>query len=106
VHLYDEGREVVENEQLGVQGRPGLKREAVAEVMKQQGRLSKAEMLRQRIRHFSDGAVLGGREFVEEAFQEWRDWFSARRTSGARPIPGLGNDDDDEFFSWRGERSS
>jgi putative transposase len=102
VHLYDEGREVVGNDQLGVKARPGLKREAVAEVMKEQGQLPKAKPLRQRIRHLSDGAVFGGRVFVEEVFGEFRKWFSERRATGARPIQGVG--DEDEFFSWWNRR--
>jgi putative transposase len=92
VHLYNEGREVVGNEQMGVKGRPGLKREAVAEVMKQQGQLSEAELLGQRVRHFSDGAVLGGQEFVEATFREWKAWFGARRRVGAHPLGMIGSE--------------
>jgi len=49
--------------------------------------LSKADLLRCRVRYFSDGLVLGSRDFVEKAFEEKRDWFGAKRKSGARGIP-------------------
>jgi putative transposase len=35
------------------------------------------------------GAVLGSREFVEGIFRERRDWFGARRKTGARRVRGL-----------------
>ncbi|MDB4265371.1 transposase [bacterium] len=49
--------------------------------------LSKADLLRCRVRYFSDGLVLGSRDFVEKAFEEKREWFGAKRKSGARGIP-------------------
>ncbi len=52
------------------------------------------EVLRLRLRHMTDGVILGTRGFVEERFVEYRERFGARRRSGARrlrgvPLPGL-----------------
>ncbi len=52
--------------------------------------LSIAEMLKYRIRYFSDGAVIGSREFVNEAFASARDRFGGKRTEGARRLRGNG----------------
>jgi REP element-mobilizing transposase RayT len=45
-------------------------------------------MLRCRIRYFSDGAVMGSKAFVNEAFSASRERFSARRKDGARRMKG------------------
>jgi hypothetical protein len=47
-------------------------------------------MLRHRVRYFADGAVIGGREFVDEVFASARERFSPGRTSGARRLRGNG----------------
>ena len=52
--------------------------------------LSMAKMLRCRVRYFTDGAVIGTREFVNEAFTDARDRFSERRKDGARRMRGSG----------------
>ncbi len=54
----------------------------------QRGRLSLADALRCQVRYFSEGTVLGSREFVEEVYREQREAFGARRRSGARPLRG------------------
>lgn len=41
-----------------------------------------------RIRHFTDGVAIGGRDFIDGFFQEKRDRFGSKRTTGARPIRG------------------
>jgi REP element-mobilizing transposase RayT len=46
------------------------------------------KMLRCRVRYFSDGAVIGSREFVDGVFRACRDRFGARRKSGARKLRG------------------
>jgi len=52
--------------------------------------LSVAKMLRCRVRYFTDGAVIGSKEFVNEAFAGARERFSERRTDGARRMRGSG----------------
>ncbi len=51
-----------------------------------QGRLTTAELLRHRVRHFTQGLALGSREWVEQVFVENRDSFGAGRKSGARRL--------------------
>ncbi len=50
--------------------------------------LGMAKMLRCRIRYFTDGAVIGGREFVNEAFANARERFGPKRKDGARKLKG------------------
>jgi len=52
--------------------------------------LSMAKMLRCRVRYFTDGAVIGSKEFVNEAFSEARERFTAKRKDGARKMKGNG----------------
>ena len=48
-----------------------------------------AKMLRCRVRYFTDGAVIGSKEFVNEAFKNARERFSAKRKDGARKMRGV-----------------
>jgi len=48
-------------------------------------------VLRLRVRYFTDGVVLGTRNYVNEVFVEYRDRFGPRRKSGARKLRGLGD---------------
>ncbi len=52
--------------------------------------LGMAEMLRCRVRYFTDGAVIGSKEFVNEAFASARERFGAKRKDGARAMRGSG----------------
>ena len=52
--------------------------------------LSMAKMLRCRVRYFTDGAVIGSKEFVNEAFAGARERFTKRRKDGARRMRGSG----------------
>ena len=54
--------------------------------------LSMAKMLRHRVRYFTDGAVIGSKEFVNEAFDSARDRFSEKRKDGARRMRGKASD--------------
>jgi hypothetical protein len=50
--------------------------------------LRMAEMLRHRVRYFTDGAVIGGKRFVNDAFDAARERFSEKRKDGARRMRG------------------
>ena len=52
--------------------------------------LGMAGMLRKRIRYFTDGAVIGSKAFVNEAFAGARGRFTERRRDGARRMRGSG----------------
>ena len=83
--LHAEGREVkdAQNEKV-VQC--GVSVESVRAVLTQKGKLSPAELVRLRVRYFTDGVVLGSREFVEGIFEAQRNQFSPTRKHGARRI--------------------
>jgi len=50
--------------------------------------LKMAKMLRCRVRYFTDGAVIGSKEFVNDAFVASRDRFPEKRKNGARVMRG------------------
>ena len=52
--------------------------------------LGLAAMLRHRVRYFTGGAVIGSKEFVNEAFAAARERFGPRRKDGARKLRGSG----------------
>jgi REP element-mobilizing transposase RayT len=54
--------------------------------------LTMAKMLRCRVRYFTDGAVIGSKEFVNEAFAGARERFTERRKDGARKMRGSGKE--------------
>ena len=49
-----------------------------------------AAMLRCRVRYFTDGAVIGSKAFVNEAFVAARERFTEKRKDGARRMKGSG----------------
>lgn len=67
-------------------GRKGVKATTKREVKEQGGKLDRAGLLRCRVRYFSDGLAIGGKAFVEEAFQRQRRDFGPKRRNGARRI--------------------
>lgn len=66
----------------------GISRDEVAKVWAAGGKLSLAQLLRCRVRYFSDGMVIGSELFVESFFNARRSVFSAGRESGARRMRG------------------
>jgi len=52
--------------------------------------LGMAGMLMKRVRYFTDGAVIGSKAFVNEAFMGARERFTERRKDGARRMRGSG----------------
>ncbi len=53
--------------------------------------LGLAKMLHCRVRYFTDGAVIGSKEFVNEAFASARERFGPKRKDGARVMKGSGS---------------
>ena len=72
--LYAKGRDLSHEEYLKELDRHGV--------------LGKKEILRLRVRYFTDGLVLGGQEFVEEIFANNRELFGKKRKTGARKMRG------------------
>ena len=70
-------------------GKVVIDKEKIKAVIEQGGELSLGEVLRLRVRHMTDGVVLGSKEFVNEVFELHREKFGAKRKDGARPIQAL-----------------
>ncbi len=70
--------------------KPGREIDAVKakEIMNTGGKVSREEALRCRVRYFTDGAVLGSKEYVQNFFEENLDRFGAKRRDGPRPLQG------------------
>jgi len=95
--LLDEGEEKLQ-EVRGGDGHPevkvvrkGMKKEEVEAELARLERcrdVTLRKMLRCRVRYFSDGAVLGSREFVDGVFRACRERFGTKRKSGARRLRG------------------
>jgi hypothetical protein len=70
--------------------RQGMSAVEVAGEKERQGDIPLGKMLRCRVRYFTDGAVIGSRSFVNEAFASARERFGSRRKNGARKMRGSG----------------
>ena len=76
--LHDTGREVLDARKAVVVRR-GVSAEKVREALAERGKLSLGELVRLRVRYFTDGLALGSREFVQEVFGANRGQFSPKR---------------------------
>jgi hypothetical protein len=78
----DEARKVV---------RKGMAKETVAAELAslEAGRdVALRQMLRWKVRYFTDGAAIGSRAFVDGLFEQCRDRFGPKRQNGARRLRG------------------
>ena len=66
--------------------------------------LKLAKMLRCRVRYFTDGAVIGGKGFVDQVFDASRERFSEKRQDGARAMRGSGKTASGVLWSMRALR--
>ena len=81
---------LVKRGHVQIAGKKGaIKRDLLLETLEQGGQMPQSELLRLRVRYFSDGLVLGSESFVEEIFEHYRGHFGEKRKSGARPIRAL-----------------
>ena len=60
---------------------------AMQKVIKAKGRLPLHQVLRCRVRYFSDGAVLGGHAFVQEHLGTYQKLTGKRSRTAPRPVP-------------------
>jgi REP element-mobilizing transposase RayT len=75
-------------------GKVVLDPEEIRRELKRQGALRLGQVLRLRVRYFTDGVVFGTRNYVNEVFAQYRERFGPRRKTGARGmrgLPALGN---------------
>jgi len=68
--------------------RGGIAPERVREVLEGNGELTLGELVRCRVRYFTDGLAIGSERFVEEVFESNREKFGPRRRNGARKLAG------------------
>jgi len=69
--------------------KPGFKREMVDKVLDEGGKLSLPVLMHSRVRYFSDGVIIGCKDFVERMFNEHSGEFSKlRRKRGANQMKG------------------
>lgn len=94
--LHAEGREVkdAQNEKVV---RHGVTTESAHAVLAKGGTLSPAELVRLRVRYFSDGVALGSKAFVEGLFTEQREHFGPRRKVGGKRM----TESDAPFYTLR-----
>ena len=83
--LHTDGREVKDAQNENIIRR-GLSAVSARTVLAEKGKLSTAELIRLRVRYFTDGVVLGSREFVEGIFEAQRELFGPKRKNGARRL--------------------
>ncbi|MCF7789065.1 MAG: transposase [Prosthecobacter sp.] len=94
--LHAEGREVKDAQNENVVS-SGVTADSARAVLAEKGKLSPAEMVRLRVRYFSDGVVLGSKAFVQGIFEAQRDLFGPKRKQGARRMP----ESDAPFYTLR-----
>lgn len=80
---------VVTAGRAGHSAKVALDGESIRRELARGGELTLGEVLRLRVRYFSDGVVLGSQNYVNEVFAEFRERFGAGRKTGARPLRGL-----------------
>lgn len=89
--IYGEGLAKVQPASPAAAPQAELAPEQVREVLKQNGKLGWHDFARCRVRYFSDGAVIGSREWVDTIFEENRERFGPKRKDGARKMKHLAN---------------
>ena len=94
--LHAEGREVKDMQNKKVVRR-GVSAESARAVLAKGGKLSSAELVRLRVRYFTDGMALGSQEFVEGVFDSQRGRFGPKRKKGGRRMP----ESDAPFYTLR-----
>jgi REP element-mobilizing transposase RayT len=91
--IYAAGEEQGVAEHAGMAEKAGISPETVAKVVRERGELPLQQVLRCRVRYFSDGVAIGSRTFVNEVFRLHRGNFGPKRQHGARPM---------RFAAWGG----
>jgi putative transposase len=83
--LHTDGREIKDATKANII-RHGVSTDTARAVLAEKGKLSIAELVRLRVRYFTDGLALGSREFVEGIFKSQRKLFGPKRKDGARRL--------------------
>jgi REP element-mobilizing transposase RayT len=86
--LYHEGQAILPDYATGRRGRRGFSRKDLEAVEQLGGKMPAAEVLRYRVRYFTDGAALGTSAFIEQVFKSNRSSFGRSREKGSRRMRG------------------
>ena len=90
-YLFEQGIEVMADENSGFKGRRGILATEVEREIERRGKMPLHEVICHRVRYFSDGVIIGSAGFVDRVFQSHRDRLVGRdskRTTGARTMRG------------------
>jgi hypothetical protein len=68
--------------------RKGISKVEAEREREKNGEIPLGKLLRCQVRYFTDGAVIGSRSFVNEAFAKSRERFGPKRKTGARRLKG------------------
>ena len=96
LYLYGVGEERQAVEGYSAKGRAGVSAKAAERVRRGGGQLSLSEVVRVRIRYFTESVAFGTRKWVAEVFDRNREKLKVKRERGARE-PKL-----KELGDWRG----
>jgi len=69
--------------------RRGFSRAEVDEILERNGKLSRSEMLRCKVRYFTDGAVIGSKSFVNDFYQAVKRDIRGGRKKASTPLRNL-----------------
>jgi hypothetical protein len=84
--LFDQGQQILDAQKQNT-ARPGITPGAARAVLASGGKLPVTQLVRLRVRYFTDGAILGSKAFIETLFHTQRSDFSPKRKHPAKPIP-------------------
>jgi len=90
--LMTDGEEVIvdkPNNNHHVKAKAGISKETVQNAIAKGGVLTPPELLRCKIRYFTEGIIIGGKGFVDEWYSKNKEHFSPKRAKGAQPIPNM-----------------
>ena len=105
--LLGAGQEVVVEAKVVKKGMPKAQAEAELTALEERtSDLVVSKVIRHRIRYFSDGVVIGSKDFVDTFFKKSRKRFGPKRTSGARKPRGALSPLKDQLYSARDFRAS
>ncbi len=87
--LYENGQQQQAEPSRGIKARRGITEASVHKEISRRGRLPIHEVMHYRVRYFTDGVIIGSREFVDQVFDDHRGGLTApnsQRETGARPM--------------------
>jgi len=89
IHIFGQGQTRLGDGRTELGGRKGIALDKVAAVVdSESGKLPVHSLLLGRVRYFTEGGIIGSRQFIDNIFENHRERFGKKRTSGARKMRG------------------